>query len=189
MDYRSVDAFLRSSNFYYGSNALGLCVLPRRPRPHVRGTLGGFSPWSDVKSVFSSVGNFFAQDLRRHRRFLQQHLSRGARFERRRRAADTAVTSSNTFFDTAGATAHQHLTVTKILAAAKRFAQAVSSYEREATSQASVTRQLDKVRRWRMFINAASDAFSNAEGALAVERLSGIQTLYQAHRQTDSWRP
>jgi hypothetical protein len=102
MDYRSVDAFLRSSNFYYGSNALGLAFS--------LGDLGRMAQgfWSDTKALFSSIGNFFDNIFGGIGDFFSD-LFPVALDLNGDGVQLTPVTSSNTFFDMAG-DGYQHLT-------------------------------------------------------------------------------
>jgi hypothetical protein len=69
--------------------------------------------------------------------------------------------------------------VTRKLGAARRFRDAITSYNATSDTLRESRRDLQVRQSWRTFVANAADAFASAEAALAAERISGIETEYQ----------
>ena len=69
--------------------------------------------------------------------------------------------------------------VSKMLASAKQFCDAISAYTGASDALAKVKKDLELRQRWQSFIVGACDAFSAAEARLANTRIATIQTEYQ----------
>jgi hypothetical protein len=69
--------------------------------------------------------------------------------------------------------------VTRVLGAAKRFRDAISSHQVANEHLAALWRRLGLRERWRSFIGKAADAFAAAEAALAASRIADIEAEYQ----------
>jgi hypothetical protein len=69
--------------------------------------------------------------------------------------------------------------VTRVLGAAKRFRDAISDHTTTTNALAEGRRRLRLRQNWRAFIGKAADALAGAEAALAIKRITEIETKYQ----------
>jgi hypothetical protein len=72
------------------------------------------------------------------------------------------------------------LAVSKMLAAVKQFCDALTAHAKAAAAVAAIGQDLVVRQRWQKYIGKACEAFSEAEAKLANDRISTIETEYQA---------
>jgi hypothetical protein len=72
------------------------------------------------------------------------------------------------------------LAVSKTLSAVRQFCDALAAHAKAASALAAVVHDLAARQRWQTFIGQASEVFSQAEAKLANDRITTIETEYQA---------
>ena len=70
--------------------------------------------------------------------------------------------------------------VSRMLASVRQFCDAISAHRAASDALAKIKQQLSRRQRWQKFVVDARDAFSSAEARLANNRITNIQTEYQA---------